>query len=219
MQSFFNTIQNCTALQDQSIKGKALLCAGNLAEACGADNFPQEALNEFTRFALECLQQTDSRTELKETAINYFSEISKILKSQMAEIIPVIVGPIIESCDTPIQAKTKGGDEAQGPEFDLDSDDSDDMEIVEIDMEGVDDQTSAIHCLGNLSLNCSGLMQPYLEQVCKKFQEVGEYSHENVRYHVCLSLCQIAFGQLRLALGKQDSDDKFEWQAGFPVQQ
>ena len=71
------------------------MCAGNLAEACGAANFPQEALTKFTQFALECLQQTDSKMELKETAINFFSEISKILKSQMAEIIPIIIGPIL----------------------------------------------------------------------------------------------------------------------------
>ena len=57
----------------------------------------------------------------------------------MAEIIPIIVGPIIETCDTPISAKAAGGGETTGPEFDLDSEDSDDMEIVEIDMEGVDD--------------------------------------------------------------------------------
>jgi len=41
--------------------------------------------------------------------------------------------------------------------FDLDSD-SDDNEVVHMDLEGIDEQTSAIHCLGNLSLNCSGLM-------------------------------------------------------------
>ena len=31
LQSFFNTIRNANTLADQSIKGKALMCAGNLA--------------------------------------------------------------------------------------------------------------------------------------------------------------------------------------------
>ena len=84
LQSFFNTIRNSTALADQSIKGKTLMCAGNLAQSCGQSNFPEEALEEFTRFGIECLQQTDAKCELKETAINYFSEISKIMKSRMA---------------------------------------------------------------------------------------------------------------------------------------
>ena len=44
LQSFFNTIENSTTLADQSIKGKALMCAGNLAQACGASDFPQQAL-------------------------------------------------------------------------------------------------------------------------------------------------------------------------------
>ena len=57
------------------------MCVGNLAQACGAKEFPQQALEQFTRFSLECIQQTDANCELKETAINYFSEISKILKS------------------------------------------------------------------------------------------------------------------------------------------
>lgn len=55
LQSFFNTIRNATSLQDQSIKGKALQCAGNLAQACGHEQFPQEALEEFTRFGIDCL--------------------------------------------------------------------------------------------------------------------------------------------------------------------
>lgn len=40
LQSFFNTIKSATSLQDQSIKGKALMCAGNLAQSCGESEFP-----------------------------------------------------------------------------------------------------------------------------------------------------------------------------------
>lgn len=138
------------------------MCAGNLASACSEENFPQEALETFTRFALECLQQTDAKYELKETAINYFSEISKIQKSKMAQLIPVIVPHILESAQTKVTAAPKI-EEKGADEFDLDSDedDEDDM-MVGVDLEGIDEQVSAIHCLGNLSLYCSGLMQPHL---------------------------------------------------------
>ena len=88
-------------------------------------------------------------------------------------------------------------------EFDLDSDsDGEDEMMFGLDLDGIDEQTSAIHCLGNLSLNCSALMQPYLPQICEKFKILGDYMHENVRYHVCLSYTQIAFGLLRFHLGK-----------------
>lgn len=69
-------------------------------------------------------------------------------------------------------------------------------------MDGLDEQTSAIHCLGNLSLNCSAIMQPYLPTIVEKFSQLGGFFHENVRYHICLSLTQIGFGLLRFKLGK-----------------
>ena len=56
LQTFFQTIEKCTDVQDQQIKGKTLMCAGNLANACGHEHFPQEALEKFTAFGLECLQ-------------------------------------------------------------------------------------------------------------------------------------------------------------------
>ena len=167
--AFFNTIQSANSLQDQQIKGKALMCAGNLINSCGdSANFPQEALERFTSFALECLKQADAKYELKETAINYFSEISKILRSKMAPIIPMILDTILESTETKIAGKEveKGKKE---DEFDLDSDEEDDEDgiMLQLDIEAIDEQVSAIHCLGNLCLNCSELMQPHLERICK----------------------------------------------------
>ena len=194
------------------------MCAGNLISSCGdSSNFPQEALERFTSFGLECLKQADAKYELKETAINYFSEISKVLRSQMAPIIPMILDQILESTETKV-ASQEVDTEKKADEFDLDSDEEDEEEgiMLQLDYEAIDEQVSAIHCLGNLSLNCSGLMQPHLERICEKLKSLGGFVHENVRYHVSLSLTQIAFGLLRLALGKQDSDDKFRWEPGFP---
>ena len=111
------------------------MCAGNLAEACGETNFPQQALEEFTRFGLECLKQDDSKYELRETAINYFSEISKILKSKMAPLIPQIIPSILEATETKVGMDTKV-EETDG--FDLDSDDDEEV-VVGVDLEGIDD--------------------------------------------------------------------------------
>ena len=85
---------------DQELKGAALLCAGNLAQACGQENFPIEALEEFTKFGLQCIQSADSKFELKSTAIGYFSEICKIMKSQLAPIFNIVLDATILACES-----------------------------------------------------------------------------------------------------------------------
>lgn len=76
------------------------MCAGNLANVCGKEVFPKQALEEFTKFGLECLVQKDSKLELRETAIGYFSEISKILKSEMQPIFDTVINQIIISLES-----------------------------------------------------------------------------------------------------------------------
>ena len=80
---------------------------------------------------------------------------------------------------------------------------------MNIDTNFLDEKSSAIHALGNMGLYCSSLMFPKLEVVIKTLSELGFYFHENIRYHVCLTLTQIAFGLLKLNTGKADSDDKY----------
>lgn len=84
------------------------------------------------------------------------------MKSRMAPIIPIVIQHILDACDTPVSLE-EARPKASTPEFDLDSDsdDSNDM-MLQMDLEGIDEQTSAIHCIGNLSLNCSAIMHPYL---------------------------------------------------------
>ena len=76
------------------------MCAGNLANVCGKEVFPKQALEEFTKFGLECLVHQDSKLELRETAIGYFSEISKILKSEMQPIFDTVITQIIKSLES-----------------------------------------------------------------------------------------------------------------------
>ena len=132
----------------------------------------------------------------------------------MAQIVPVIIEPIISSTANKVVEVDVAKDE---DEFDLDSDDDHDHDHVMMDLEGIDEQVAAIHALGNLCLYCSGLMQPHLQRISEAMLNIGQYVHENVRYHTCLTLTQIAIGMMRLAKGMQDSDDKFEWTAGIPV--
>lgn len=57
------------------------MCAGRLASACGKEDFPQEAIEIFTKFGLACLtQDAERKLELRETAITYFSDLSILIK-------------------------------------------------------------------------------------------------------------------------------------------
>lgn len=202
--------------QDQELKGAALLCAGNLAQACGKENFPQDALEAFTKFGLQCIQSAEQKYELKSTAIGYFSEICKILKSQLAPIFEIILNSTIQACESEAGLKLIEAEKDEGFSLDSDSDEGD-IAGVDIDPDFLDEKSAAVHALGNLALHCSGLMHPHLERVCKVLSDLSSYYHENIRYHVALTLTQISFGLLRLQTGKQDSDDKFEWEKGLPA--
>lgn len=54
--------------------------------AVGKERFPKECIEVFTKYALELLTQED-KYELRETAMSYFAELARILKSEMAPII------------------------------------------------------------------------------------------------------------------------------------
>lgn len=44
------------------------------------------------------------------------------------------------------------------------------------------------------------------------------YLHENIRYHVCLTLTQVGFGLQRHFSNQPDTDEPFHWVAGLPAQ-
>lgn len=136
----------------------------------------------------------------------------------MAPIFNTVLKEVIKTCESEEGLKKQMAEKEKVGGFSLDSDSEEELVGIDVDTNFMDEKSSAIHCLGNLSLNCSGLMYEHMEYVCKQLtDELGFYFHENVRYHACLSLTQVAFGLLRLNIGKQDSDDKFFWKAGLPV--
>ena len=144
-------------------------------------------MEEFTKFGLECIQQKDAKLELRETSISYFSDISKILKSQFAPILDAVLGPILEVIDANDGLVEKVAEkEKQG--FSLDSD-SEDENVVGLDLDSnfLDEKAAAIHALGNICLNCAGIMQPHMDRVMKSLKEVEMYFHENIRFHVCMT--------------------------------
>lgn len=70
------------------------MSAGRLAQACGKEHFPQQAIEVFTTFGLQCLKSTD-KYELKETAMGYFSDLSYLLKEEMAPIYDEVISSIL----------------------------------------------------------------------------------------------------------------------------
>jgi hypothetical protein len=156
---------------------------------------------------------------LRETAIGYFSEISKILKSDMAPIFETVITEILKSVesDEGIKHETAAKDKEEGFSLDSDSEEGEQVTGINIDTNFIDEKSSAIHALGNIALYCPGLMISRLEEVVNALMECGFYLHENIRYHVCLSLTQIAFGLLRLYSDTPNSDEPYKWEAGIPL--
>ena len=195
------------------------MCTGNLAAVSGKDKFPREALTEFTNFALECLEQKDSKFQLRETAISYFSEICKVLKSDMAPIFEKILNELGQSVASEDGIQMQDNSKAAGG-FSLGSDSEDNEPAgITLDTNFIDEKSAAVAGLGNLALNCAGLMKPHMERLLKILGDILMYFHENIRYQVCLTYTQIAFGMMRLASGDPNNEAKFAWQAGLPPKQ
>lgn len=86
LEVFDAIINNKGVNEEQTVKGQSLFCAGRLAASCGHEEFPQQASEVFTQFALECLKCDNKKLELRETGIGYFSDLSVLIKEDMAPI-------------------------------------------------------------------------------------------------------------------------------------
>lgn len=73
------------------------MCAGQLAAAVGKERFPAEFIETFTKYGLQFLTESN-KYELRETAISYFAELSRILKGDMAPIIDQVLTEILKTC-------------------------------------------------------------------------------------------------------------------------
>ena len=61
LQALYGVFNSTQTETNQVEKGTALVCAGSLVTACGKENFPQDALEEFTKFSLVCIQEKDAK--------------------------------------------------------------------------------------------------------------------------------------------------------------
>lgn len=86
---------------------------------------------------------------------------------------------------------------------------------MDVDVNFIDEKSSAVHALGNICLSCPTQVLPRLPEILDTLSELGFYFHENIRYHVCQTYLQIAIGLLRHFTG---SYEKFVWKKGLPVQ-
>lgn len=108
----------------------------------------------------------------------------------MAPIFETVFTQVLKSIVNEDGVK-EGESKKAAPEggFSLDSDSEDEgINEINIDVNFLDEKSAAIHCLGNLALYCPKVMLPHLEKGVNAILEIGSYLHENIRYHVCLTL-------------------------------
>lgn len=217
LEQFHNIIVN-QAGEQQNVKGQALMCAGRLASACGKDNFPQQAIEVFTNFGLECLKQEKNKLELKETAISYFSDLACLIKEDMAPIFETVINEILKTMNADDEYNEEKGEKKNAGGFSLDSDseEGDDVIGVNVDINQLDEKASAVNALGVICMNAPKLCQGRMKDILEAQEHLHFYFHENIKYHVCLAYIQIATGMMRLN-GVMNSDDKFEWTKGDPT--
>jgi hypothetical protein len=153
--------------------------------------------------------------ELRETAISYFAELCRILKGEMAPIINQVLDEILKSCKSESGFQEEHEKKAKDA-FSLDSDSEDEAELVgmNVDINFIDEKSAAVHALGNLGLFCSGLILLRMKEIIDVLSDIGDYFHENIRYHVCMTYLQLGVGLVRHFTG---SDEKFPWTKGLPV--
>lgn len=69
----------------------------------------------------------------------------------------------------------------------MDSDSEDEAELVgmDVDVNFIDEKSSAVHALGNIALFCTSLILTRMQEILDILNEISFYFHENIRYHVC----------------------------------
>jgi hypothetical protein len=56
---------------------------------------------------------------------------------------------------------------------------------MDVDVNFIDEKSAAVHALGNICLMCPGLILPRIQEILATLEELHDYFHENIRYHVC----------------------------------
>jgi len=145
----------------------------------------------------------------------------KVHRHEMGPIASKVVDQIIQTMHND-EGIEKVKVEKKKEAFSLDSDSADEdseLEGMDVNIYFIDEKSAAIHCLGNLFLFCPGPLLGRLEEISKELLNMGFYFHQNIRYHVAMTLSQLAVGFCREQTGNHDYDRKFQWEKGYPVKQ
>lgn len=104
-------------------------------------------------------------------------------------------------------------------DFSLDSDseaEGDEVVGMEIDINFIDEKSSAVHCIGHICVFAMASVYEHLPTIMNELKELHKYFHENIRYHICLTYSQIAVGLAKLKMG--EFENKLDWKKGLPIQ-
>jgi hypothetical protein len=211
----FHKIITLEGAIEQSVKGQSLMCAGRLAAACGKDQFPTQAVDVFTKFGLECLK-ADNKYELRETAMTYFSDLSTLLKEDIAPVFDQVLNEIIKSmnAEDEIDGEENGPETKKSKGFSLDSDSEEcDEEGYDVNINQIDEKASAINSLGIICQNAPRLCANRRKDILDALEKNHQYFHENIKFHVTTAYTQIVHGMITSS-GVRNSDDLFDWTKG-----
>lgn len=193
-------------LKVSELKAQALDTIGHLSKAVGKDRFAPY-IEYYTQQSLEIVQMETDQYSMREAAFGYLCAISKVMRDDMKDIIPIVVNAALQTLDRDdIQHKTP---QQQVQEISGDSD-SEKEEEVYGKIEAFDEKASAIHCLGYMFQFCPAHMAPFTEQISDMLSKMVQYVEENVRFECISCLNGIALG-----LNKLECGENFEWLPGF----
>ena len=159
---------------DQTLRGHALQCLGQLAQSSGIEKF-QSYQESVSAIAIEALKTTTS--ELREAAFAYFYSIANILKENFLQYSDFIIAEASSSCER---------DEDEGEE-DSDMEDSDEEEDegkADIRTAILDEKTAAIHAIGATIQACPAKFTQYGTQILELLNTNWQYYHSNVKVQV-----------------------------------
>lgn len=156
----------------QNIKGQSLLCAGRLISACGPEQLAGETLDGFSKFAMDCLtQQTDSKTELRENALNYFGDLAELLKEGVAPVVNPVLDQLMHTLEADNDFKKVVRDKKDaGFSLGSDSEDGDEPDM-ELDISVLDEKVAAILCVGKFCMHAPTACQPRMNQILEALEK------------------------------------------------
>jgi hypothetical protein len=181
-----------------SLRARATECAGNIAFAIGAKNFP---CKEFISFAIDGLNINSP--DLREYAYGFFSNMAHVLGSDFADLLPHVMKHLIDSVNATDYAYNKESGESLVAGVlgndDVESDtDTEELENSKFTVYSaiVDEKAAAISTIGVIAEVCKEKFEPYLQTCYSAISLNLTHFHFDVKREVV--------GTLKLLMSKND---------------